>query len=478
MTSKPKTAFVSVSDKTGIVEFAHELHLMGYELQAAGSTAKILRQIELEVEELETPEESVDIVAINLYPVPEILQEGTLSQDEILEYIDVGRSSLLRAAARRFKNTIVLCDPKDYATTLESLREFGQVRLEQRQALAAKAFFYTAYYDSTLAQYLTLKWESLPDELVIGLKKVHDFKYGENPHQKAALYSLSGARAWGLPALKLLCGKELNYNHYLDLEMAWELVAEFEEPTCVIVKHTHSCGAASADRAGEAFRLAFQSDMVSASGGIVAFNREVDEEAARNLSGEFLECVLAPDFSQKAMEILRLKKDLRLLTLPSALLSPHEIQIHSISGGLLIEDKNNKTFLPEVKTVTKQQPTEQELLALKFIWKIAKHAKSYSIVLGQGTQTVGVGAGQSSRFDAFKVAVAKSNERHPIINPKTPLVLASDGPLPLRLIQEASKIGVSAIIQPGGSAEDRDSISVCDERKMAMVFTGLRHYKH
>ncbi|MBI4051694.1 MAG: bifunctional phosphoribosylaminoimidazolecarboxamide formyltransferase/IMP cyclohydrolase [Elusimicrobia bacterium] len=475
---KQKIAFLSVSDKTGIVEFAHELKLMGYELHSTGSTAKTLKQIELEIEEIETPDPSTDIIVINLYPIPEVLQEGSISQEEILEYIDVERSSALRTAARKFKETIVLCDPKDYQPTLEALREFGDLKTDRRQALAAKAFFYTAYYDSTLAQYLSEKWEKLPDELVIGLKKVQDLRYGENPHQKAALYSLSGARPWGLPDVKLLHGKDLNFNHYMDLEVAWELAGEFQDPACVIVKHTHPCGAATSDRPGEAFRLAFQSDMLSASGGMLAFNREVDEETARNLSGEFLEGVLAPDFSQKALEILRLKKDLRLMTLSSSLLSPHEIQIHSISGGLLIEDKNNQTFLPELKIVTKQQPTEPEFLALKFSWKVAKHIKSFGIVLGQGTQSMGIGAGQSSWMDAFKVATAKSNERHPILAPKSPIVLASDGPIPLGVIQEASKIGVSAIIQPGGSVEDRDSISICDEKKMAMAFTGLRHFKH
>lgn len=516
MSEKQKRAFLNVSDKTGIVDLAQGLKELGWELLASGGTAKTLKQFELEISELspapgvpaalepklrllqpglmgaaladrwKPPEAAaaeklgqapLDLVAINLYPLSQVLEQSSLTQREVMEYVDVSASAALRAAARNFAHVIVLCDPVDYAPTVETLREFGDLPPDQRQNLAAKAFHAAAYYDSMIAQYLTERPQRLPDELVMGLKKLQELSYGENPQQRAAVYALSGARSWGLAAAKLLHGKPLSFNHYLDLETAWELAAEFEADASALVKHTHPCGAATADRLAEAFRLAFLCDPQSAHGGVAAFNRPVDEEAARLVAEQFLECVVAPDFSQEALEILRLKKDMRLLTLPSTLVSPNEIQIHCVSGGLLVEAKNNQTF-GELKPVTKRAPSEPETTAARFAWRVAKHAKTYALVLAKGTQTVGIGAGQPSRLDAMRVAIAKANERHPIFDPKKPLVLACDGPLPLRCLHEAAAAGVSTIIQSGGSSEDRETIRACDSKQMAMLFAGMRHYRH
>lgn len=475
-----KKAFLYVSDKTGIVELAHELAKMEFELLSAGSTAKTLKQSELEIEEVSFPLDisGIDLAAVNLYPITHLINQGSLTQKEVLEYFDINASSLLRSAAKNFEKTIALCDPMDYDSILETLAQWGEPTPEQRQNLAAKAFFYSSYYDSTLAQFLNPSLEAMPDELVIGLKKVSDLRYGENPHQKAALYQLSGARPWGLNALKILHGKELTFNHYLDLDIAWELVSEFGEPACAVVRHANPIAASSSNRPAEAVQLAYEADPWAAHGAVVAINRPVDEECAKRLWHEFVDCILAPDFSQEALNLLRAKKDTRLLTVPSALLYPNEIDLCSISGGVLIQSKNTQTLPLEIKAVTPRQPTETEMRSLILAWKTAKHSRSSAVVLAKGDQTIGIGSGQSVRLNSLKIAFAKYGELHPISPPNPPLVLASDGPLSPSLIQEAAKRGVTAIIQPGGSSDDKDSIKSCAEKNIAMAFTGLRHFRH
>ena len=510
-------AFLSVWDKTGIVEFAHGLKELGFEILSAGATARTLKQAELEIRELPVPEGlphllrekvrtlspdlfaailvdrgngpqvqalerrglgPVDLVAVNLYPLAEVVQSSRLPVDEVLEYVDVGSSAVLRAAARNFPRVIVVSEPADYNSVLASLNEIKDVSLDYRQRLAVQAFYSAAYYDSTVAQFLAGRQELLPEEMVMALKKVSDLPYGENPQQRAALYGLSGSRAWGTAAASLLHGKPLTFNHYVDLEAAGEMTGEFQEPACVIFKHGHPCGAAAAERLEDAARRAFQADPQSARGGIAAFNRELDEETARFLAEEYLECLLAPGFSQGALDVLRLKRDLRLVTVPSRLAAAGELKLHSVSGGLLVEETDGTTLPAELKSVGPRPPSETELVSLRFAWKVAKHAKTHAMVLARGTQTVGIGAGQPSRFDALSLAVAKSRERHPILDPSAPLVLASDGNLPLRCVQEAARAGVSAIIQPGGSSEDKSAVQACAQRGIAMAFTGLRHYKH
>ncbi|MBI3505186.1 MAG: bifunctional phosphoribosylaminoimidazolecarboxamide formyltransferase/IMP cyclohydrolase [Proteobacteria bacterium] len=517
MAERKRTALISVSDKTGVVDFAFALHKLGYDILATGGTASILKQSELEILELRDLLQDanvmggklrlghprilaailadrdsngemhelerlgmppIDLVAVNLYPLSEVLQEANITDREVMEFLDVSACSAIRAAARNYKHVIVLPDPTDYAPTVEALSELKDLALDARQSLAAKAFHYTAYYDSTAAQFLSPAMEHLPDEMVISMKKETELRYGENPHQAAALYRLSGARPWGLAAATLLHGKPLNYEHYLSLEVATELVAEFSDPACAIVKHMNPAGAATSHRLGEAARLAYSSDPAGCTGGVAAFNREVDEEAARFLSPQYLECVVSPHFSPKASDILRAKKELRLITLPSLLLSPHELDLRPVSGGLLVQDKDNQTMPQEPKLVTRRVPTDLELSGLQFAWRVAKHAKTHAAVLARGTATLGIGCGQTSRMDALRLAVVKDQERHPIVPPTLPLVLATDGPISLQHILEAAQAGVTAIIQPGGSAEDKEAVKACESKNIAMLFTAMRHYRH
>ena len=512
-----KTAFLSVSDKTGIVEFASGLCELGYRILSSGGTASVLKQAELRITEVpeitEYPDilggrvrllhpkifagiladpgdpkhlkdihlygvPAIELVAVNLYPLSDILLPGNLSQEDVLEFLDVAGSALLRAAARNFPHVLTLCDPQDYASVLEMLKEGKGFGRERSQALAAKAFYYISYYDSTVAQYLSAAMERLPEEMVMGLKKAQDLPYGENPHQRAALYKLSGARPWGLNAASLLFGRPLNYNHYLGIDRACDLVAEFREPACAIVRHANPAGVAVSDRLAEAARLAYRSDPAGCTGGVVAFNRPVDEETARTLAPEYLECVAAPEFSQPALDILRKKKDVRLVSLPSLLLSPDEIDIKTVAGGLLIQDKDNATMASERKIVSRRRPTELETAALEFAWRVAKHSLTHAAVLARGLVTLGIAGGQTARMDAVRLAVVKSQERHPIVAPSLPVVLASDGPLGPLHIKEAAAAGASAVIEPGGSSDDREALRVCDELNLAMVFTGIRHYRH
>lgn len=515
--AKKRTAFLSVADNTGIVEFAHALAGLGFRIVASGGTAKLLKQSELAIEELRdlvqfpdvlggrlrlahpkllaaiaadrgSPGDMhdlekvgmlpIDLVAVNLYPVSEVLQDPDISQEEALEFFDLAGAAALRAAARNHRHVVVLHDPRDYQSVLDALREFKDVNPEARQRLAAQAFHYTAYYDSTVAQYLgEADVERLPEEMVISLKKTYDLRYGENPHQQAALYRRSGARPWGLAAATLVHGKPLSFNHFVDLEVAVELVADFAEPGCAIVKHANPAGVAISHSLGEAAHQAYTSDPAGCTGGVAAFNREVDEDAAQFLAQQYIECILAPQFSVKALDRLRPKKDVRLLTLPSLLLSANEIEIRNLSGGVLIQDKDNQT-LPQMTVVTRHQPSQLEKTTLEFAWRVAKHAKTHCAVLARGQTTLAVAAGQTSRMDAVRLAVVKSQERHPIVSPNFPVVLASDGVLSLQHILEAAQSGVTAVIQPGGSSEDKDAIKACDLRNLAMIFTGMRHYRH
>ena len=517
MAAQTKTALLSVSDKTGIVDFAHGLAELGYRILSSGGTARTLRQAELEVSDVGEltafpdilggrvrllhprllagvmadrgiPEHikdleredvpPIDIVAVNLYPLSEVLASGHLEKSEVMDFLDASGSALLRAAARNFHHVVALCDPRDYPSVLATLRERGGLTRERSQSLAAKAFYYISYYDSTVAQYLSAALERLPDEMIIGLKKAADLRYGENPHQQAALYNLSGARPWGLSAAALLHGKPLNYNHYLGMDRAAELAAEFQEPACAIVKHANPAGAAVAERPGEAAKLAYKTDPAGCTGGVAAFNRPVDAEAARVLAPEYLECIVAPEFSAEALDILRPKKDVRLAALPSLLLSANEIDIKTISGAVLIQDKDHPKAPAQLKSVTRRAPTELELIALDFAWRVAKHATTHTAVVARGTATLGIGCGQTSRMDAVRLALVKSQERHPIVGGLLPQVLASDGPLSPAHVKEAAQAGVSAVIQPGGSSDDGDCVRLCDELGVAMAFTGVRHFRH
>ena len=516
--SKPeKYALLSVADRSGIIELAYALKELGYTLVASGGTASVLRQAEVEVldpRELVGDKDlaegvqgllhpsiltgisfdrgepaqkgaldrrggvPIDLVAVNLYPVAEIVGDAKLSQAEVLDYIDLAGSALLRAAARNFRHVLCLCDPDDYQPTVDLLRQYNRVTPERRQALAAKAFHYSAYYDSTVAQYLGDKLDALPDELVIGLKKTADFSYGENPQQRGALYTLSGARPWGIQAAQLAYGKPLTYGHYLDLETAWELVTEIGEPACAIVKHGVPAGAAAGEKLADAARLAYRCDPRGCFRGTAAVNRELEEDAAAFFAAEYVGCIAAPEFSPRALQILKSKKDIRLVTLPSTLISAHELDLRSIAGGVLLQEKDQQPLSGRVRTVTRRPVSELELKALTLAWHVAKHARTHAAVLCRGAQTLGIGSGQTARLDAIRVALAKSQERHPILAAGLPIVLACDGALSAEHIHEAAQGGVNAVIQPGGTSEDQDAIAAADARNLAMVFTGLRHFRH
>jgi len=517
-------ALISVSDKSQLVEFAHELSEMGVDLISTGGTAKSLIQAEISVTEVsqvtQFPEildgrvktlhpkifgallakrsnlthelqlrqhdiQNIDLVIVNLYPFARAAEQQGITDQEIVEYKEIGGVALLRAAAKNFQDITVLCDPGDYALVLAQLKEKGTVPLEIRRKLAAKAFAHTSYYDSVIARHFSDTAAQFSREMTIGLTRQATLRYGENPHQRAALYRITGGRTWGIVGAKQLHGKELSFNNYLDMDASWETVSEFTEPACVIVKHSNPCGVAGGDTLSQAYARALACDSVSAFGGIVAFNREVDAETAEELVKMFLECVIAPGFMTDALSVLRAKKNLRLLTPHSLLAAANEMEVRQIAGGLLVQEKDNQILDGTLRPVAARKPDTEEVGALEFAWKICKHVKSNAIVLACGTQTVGVGAGQMSRIDSLRIAVQKMRAAFPKVPAKTAkpetrrLVLASDAFFPFRdVIDEAAQAGVSAVIQPGGSVRDQDSIDACNEHGMAMVFTGMRHFRH
>jgi phosphoribosylaminoimidazolecarboxamide formyltransferase/IMP cyclohydrolase len=420
----------------------------------------------------------IDLIAINLYPVANVLESGTLTQKEALDFLDVSGSALLRTAARNFHSVVTLCDPSDYLPVLQSLQNKGGLTLDRSQSLAAKAFYYISYYDSTVAQYLSPALEKLPDDMIIGLKKACDLREGENPHQSAAFYSRSGSRPWGLNAAELFFGKAMSFNQYFGLDRAVELVAEFNEPACAIVKHGNPSGVATADLLGLAARMAYSADPRGCHGGIAAFNREVDGDAAAALASEYLEGIAAPDFSAAALDILRSKKDVRLVRLPSLLLSPNETDMKAISGGILIQDKDNPKLPENFRVKTRRAPTELEMPALRLAWKVCKHTTTHAAVLANSIATRGIGSGQTTRSDSIRLAIVKNQDRHPVVPPAETLTLASDGALGPGHIVEAAEAGVTAVIQPGGSGEDREAIAAAEEHGLAMIFTGIRHFRH
>lgn len=517
-------AIISVSDKTNIIEFVKELTNLGIRIYSTGGTAKILKQNNIDVIEIaeytsfpevlngrvktlhpkihagilakrDNPQHieelqkyniiPFDIVVVNLYPFEETICKTT-NEDEIIENIDIGGVTLLRAAAKNYKDVVVVVDNKDYPEVILRIKN-NTIDLQFKKYLATKAFLHTARYDSIISNWFvkTSNKEIFEfDEVSIGIKKVSNLRYGENPHQKAALYKFTNLRnSKSLVEAEKLQGKELSYNNYLDLDSAVNIVKNFENPACVIIKHNNPCGVAEAKTLLDAYKKALACDPVSAFGGIIAFNYEVDEATAKEVTKVFTECIIAPSYTQKAKEIFANKKDLRLLVLPNLLnLQTEEIELRQIDGGVLLQTKDTIIGTETVKFVTTRYPTELELNSLIFAYKVAKYVKSNTIVLAKGTQTVGIGAGQMSRIDALKIAAIKMNQIEKSVLDELkdlPLVLASDAFFPFRdVVDEAAKIGVTAIIQPGGSLRDEDSIKAANEHNIAMVFTGVRHFKH
>jgi phosphoribosylaminoimidazolecarboxamide formyltransferase/IMP cyclohydrolase len=517
-TCEIRRALISVSSKDGVVELAHGLSNLGVEILSTGGTAKSLRQAEIKVTEVSDltgfPEildgrvktlhpkvfggllalrnkethsrdmekhgiPPIDLVVVNLYPFESVCGDSTLPEDEMLEYIDIGGSALIRASAKNHTHVATLCDPEDYPGVLEELNERGRLSQETRRRLAAKAFGHTAHYDAVIAGVFRQKAQvkEFPAELAPALRKKQELRYGENPHQKAALYQESGTRAWGVVGAKVLQGKQVSFNNYMDCDAAWRLVSSFTNPAAVVIKHNNPCGVAEADGLADAFRQAHGADSLSAFGGIVGFNRSVDGETAQELAKLFLECVIAPGFHADARDILGKKANLRLLEQPTLLADPYEWDIRRISGGFLVQEQDAPRPL-EMKVVSRRSPSPEEQLSLAFAWQVAKQVKSNAIVLARGRVTAGIGAGQMSRIDSLKVAHMKLQV--PAVG-KTPppLVLASDGFFPFRdTVDEAAKMGVSAIIQPGGSVRDEDSVAAANEHGLAMVITNVRHFRH
>ncbi|MDH7485073.1 MAG: bifunctional phosphoribosylaminoimidazolecarboxamide formyltransferase/IMP cyclohydrolase [Anaerolineae bacterium] len=517
-------ALLSVSDKTGLVEFARGLADWGVELISTGGTAHTLRQAGLAVRTVEEvtgfPEildgrvktlhpaihggilarrepahlaelaahaiGPLDLVAVNLYPFAQTVARPEVTLAEAVEQIDIGGVALLRAAAKNFAAVTVLCDPADYPPVLAELRRRGDVSLATRQRLALKAFRHTAGYDAAIADYLAGQFpeasaeashrrasEPFPAELHLHLWRVQALRYGENPHQQAALYGLA-PEATPLGG-RLLQGKPLSYNNLLDLDAAWHAVGDFSAPTVVIVKHNNPCGVACAETLAGAFSLALAGDPLSAFGGVIAVNRPFDETVAEALDNLFVEAIAAPGFTAGARQELAQRPGCRLLEMgdvETGLAPAPEWELRSVRQGILLQEPDTPGD-EEWRVVSARQPTAGERESLAFAWRVVRHVRSNAIVLARGQATVGIGAGQMSRVDAVRLAVLKAGER------ARGAVLASDAFFPFPDgVEEAARAGVTAVVQPGGSVRDEEVIAAADAAGLAMLFTGRRHFRH
>jgi len=498
---------LSVSDKSGLVEFAQRLHAQGVTLIASGGTARTIAGAGVPVTPVETltnfpeilggrvktlhpavhggilardtPEHlaeleahglaPIDLVVVNLYPFAETVRRSDVTEAEAVEQIDIGGVALLRAAAKNYERVSVCCDPADYNRIATALETVGEVSVEERRRLALKAFRHTAAYDAAITTYLTgLVGETptLPSVLHLVLEREQTLRYGENPHQAAAFYRWQGAE----PAFRQLQGKPLSFNNLIDLDAAWALVNEFDAPTVAIIKHTNPCGCASAATLAEAYPLALASDPVSAFGSIIAVNRELDLVTVEAIGKLFVEVIVAPGYTDEALSTLSHKKNLRVM-LPTAA-AEFPLTLRTVQGGLLVQTPDTSN-VADLKVVTRRQPTSQEMEALCFAWRVCKHVKSNAIVFAKGAATVGVGAGQMSRVDAVELAAKKAGEK------AKGAVMASDAFFPFPDgVEAAAAAGVTAVIQPGGSVRDEEVIAAADRLGLAMVFTGMRHFRH
>ncbi len=511
-------ALISVFDKSGIAEFARALAGLNVEIISTGGTARLLASNGIPVREVSAltgfPEildgrvktlhpriaggllairgndehmrqagenaiPLIDLVCVNLYPFAETIQKPGVHLDEVIENIDIGGPSMIRAAAKNFQDVAVVTSPEDYGRVAEALRKGnGVLGRDMLFELARKAFLATARYDGQIAEYLSQAGSGFPDfppNVFMDLEKIQDLRYGENPHQRASFYRWGGQPAHGLAAARQLQGKELSYNNIVDADAAWNLVREFSEPACCIIKHTNPCGAAIGSSLREAYVKAYEADPVSAFGSIIAVNQIVDGDTAAEVGKLFVEAIAAPGFSAEALSILSSKKNLRVLSAGSGAIGRNwaRFEIRRVGGGILIQDADAAVFGSESKIVTKRQPSGAEHRDLHFAWRVAKHVKSNAIVLVRDGRTVGVGAGQMSRVDAVRLSIQKA------VSGAAGSALASDAFFPFRDgVDEAAKAGITAIIQPGGSVRDREVIEAADERQITMIFTGLRHFKH
>ena len=509
-----KRALVSVSDKTNLVPFVSSLVELGYEIISTGGTKKALEAAGIKTigisEVTDFPEimdgrvktlhpkvhgallcvrdnpdhvrqieelgiQYIDLVCVNLYPFKETVQKPGVSHEEIIENIDIGGPSMLRSASKNYKFIPVLCDPSDYDAVVKELRENGETSLTTREYLAAKVFRHTASYDTMIASYLTERTgEKYPEKFTITFDKVQELRYGENPHQSAAFYKGMNPQ-YSLANAKQLHGKELSYNYIQDGNAAIEILKAFEgQPAVVGLKHMNPCGVGIGKTIEEAWDKAYEADPVSIFGGIVAFNEPIHASVAEKLSKIFLEIIIAPAFDEDAFEILSKKKNIRLMQLDTSLEVNAKYKVTNVNDGLLVQDiDDHKITAEDLRCVTNRKPTEEELEQLLFAWKVVKHVKSNAIVLVKDNMTIGVGAGQMNRVGAAKIAIEQAGEK------AKGSIMSSDAFFPMPdTVEEAVKAGVTAIIQPGGSIKDQLSIDVCNEHGIAMVYTGVRHFKH
>jgi len=512
-------AIISVSDKAGVTDFAHGLSQLGFEVFSTGGTKKTLaeagvsvrsvseitgfpeildgrvktlhpavhggilanRKIPAHMEELAKHNiDEINLVAVNLYPFVQTVSREGVTLDEALENIDIGGPTMIRAAAKNFPSVIVIVDPADYSLVLEKLKQ-GGLDLAERKRLAQKAFQHVAIYDTAISQYLRQDMEAFPEEMTVALKKRYGLRYGENPHQQAAFYAelaVGEKKATGITWAEQLWGKELSFNNILDADAAWGAVTDFAAPSVAIIKHTNPCGLASHDDMAEAYRRAFSGDPVAAFGGIVASNRAVTLAMAEEIKPVFYEIVIAPEYEAEALNLLKSKKDLRILVaqLPPGYgeAEPTYLDFRRVKGGFLAQTSDS---VPEgsvsLKTVTRREPTRAEIEDLLFAWRVVKHIKSNAIVLAKDKTLLGMGAGQPSRIVSAQIAKEKAGEK------AAGSVLASDAMFPFPdVVETAAAAGITAIIQPGGSIRDEQSIKAADEHNIAMVFTGERHFRH
>ena len=514
-------ALISVSDKTGVVEFARELVALGWEILSTSGTMKLLREAGLPVTSVsdvtgfpeicdgrvktlhpkihgallarrDIPEhmkalkdneiETIDLVCVNLYPFRETIAKPDVTMEDAVEHIDIGGPSMLRSAAKNWESVTVVCNPSDYSTIISEIKATGNTTRETRLALSAKAYTHTAEYDMAIATYMRAQ-AGLNEKLFLEYDLKQSLRYGENPHQQAKFYSSAEVEPFSLATAEQLGGKELSYNNIQDANATLNIAREFDEPFCVGVKHMNPCGSAVGKTIAEAWRKAYEADKTSIFGGIVAANREIDLETAQMLKPIFLEIVMAPSFAPDALELLQTKKNLRILKVDMTRDDKVRSQYVSMNGGMLVQDRDSSIVpVSACQCVTEAKPTEAQLADLDFAWKIVKHVKSNAIVVAKNGMTYGVGAGQMNRVGsaeiALKQAAATLKEEGRDINAEG-LVLASDGFFPFNdVVALAAEYGIKAIVQPGGSIRDEDSVKLANEKGITMLFTGERHFKH
>lgn len=514
-------ALFSVSDKTGVVEFATRLEALGWEIIATGGTMKLLQEAGLKIiniseitgfpeicdgrvktlhpkvhggllgrRDLESHRaqlkengiEFIDMVCVNLYPFKETIAKPDVTMEDAIEHIDIGGPSMLRSAAKNWSDVTVVCNPEDYDRIIEEISETGNTKKETRLELSAKAYTHTAEYDMMIASYMR-RQAGLNEKLFLEYDLKQSLRYGENPHQSAKFYSSLEPVPYSLASAEQLNGKELSYNNIQDANAALNIVREFDEPFCVGLKHMNPCGAAVGKDVVEAWQKAYEADKVSIFGGIVAFNREVNKEAAELMKPIFLEIIMAPSFSDDALEVLCTKKNLRLLKVDMSKSDKPQMQYVSMNGGLLVQEQDltTKTVTPDM-CVTETKPQDSQLADLQFAWRIVKHVKSNAIVVVKNGMTLGVGAGQMNRVGSAEIALKQAQatlaaEGKDIVNEE--LVMGSDGFFPFGdSVEAAARYGIKAIVQPGGSVRDQESVDAANANGIAMMFTGMRHFKH